>query len=245
MLALSEIEKRYITEDVETTALSKVSLSIEAGEFAMVTGTSGSGKTTLLNIAGLLEPSTSGVLKIAGEEVSNMGDRSRSKMRRDLIGFIFQSFNLLPDMTVRDNVELPLRLRGIPRSIRRKRVQDALTIVGLSNRQSHYPSQLSGGQQQRVAIARAVAGDPKLIFADEPTGNLDSQMSEQIMMLLSEINDKGTTIVMVTHNEKQIEKANHRIQLMDGKVKFDSNRVAERASLNVVKGEGTYERAIG
>lgn len=221
MLVMSQISKSYVTSTVETRALSSIDLHVGEGEFVALTGPSGSGKTTLLNVAGLLESPDSGSYKLDGRDVSSLNDRQRSRCRSELIGFIFQGFNLLPDLSVIDNIELPLRIRGIKSSERRARSSKALATVGLSNRASHYPSQLSGGQQQRVAIARAIAGEPKLILADEPTGNLDSGMSEQIMNLLREINQAGTTIMMVTHDVEHAKKAARRVVIRDGKLQED------------------------
>jgi putative ABC transport system ATP-binding protein len=224
MLILSNISKKFLTQDVETLALADVTMNIAAGEFVVITGSSGSGKTTLLNVAGLLEPADAGVLEIDGEDVSDLNDVQRSRIRRETIGFIFQSFNLIPDLNVADNISLPLRLRGMPKDIIRSKVEETLSIVGLSTRQSHFPTQLSGGQQQRVAIARALAGEPKVIFADEPTGNLDSTMSGQVMGLLKDINDKGTTIMMVTHDDDHANIGSRRIDMRDGRVISDDGR---------------------
>jgi len=221
MLTLSSISKKFLTQDVETRALIDVNIDIGPGEFAVITGSSGSGKTTLLNVAGLLEPADDGVLKINDQDASDLSDNQRSRMRRETIGFIFQNFNLIPDLSVADNISLPLRLRSMSRDVIRDKVEKSLSTVGLSTRQSHYPTQLSGGQQQRVAIARALAGEPKLIFADEPTGNLDSTMSAQVMELLKDINDKGTTIVMVSHDENQAKMGSRRIVMRDGTVVDD------------------------
>ncbi|MFT6097527.1 MAG: putative ABC transport system ATP-binding protein [Arenicella sp.] len=221
MLTLRSISKTFLTQDVETRALTDVSIDINAGEFAVITGSSGSGKTTLLNVAGLLESADTGVLTINGKDASVLSDVQRSRMRRETIGFIFQSFNLISDLSVADNISLPLRLRSMSKSDIRAKVEESLATVGLSTRHSHYPTQLSGGQQQRVAIARALAGEPKLIFADEPTGNLDSTMSDQVMGLLKGINERGTTIVMVTHDDDQANIGNRRILMRDGRVVDD------------------------
>ncbi len=224
MLLMSQITKSYTTSTVETRALSSIDLHVRQGEFVALSGPSGSGKTTLLNIAGLLEPTDSGSYHLDGRDVSSLSDRQRSRLRSELIGFIFQGFNLLPDLSVLDNIELPLRLRGVKSAERRARSTKALATVGLSNRASHHPAQLSGGQQQRIAIARAIAGDPKLILADEPTGNLDSAMSEQIMELLREINRAGTTIVMVSHDVEHARRAARRVVIRDGRIQNDSAR---------------------
>lgn len=221
MLVMSQISKSYVTSTVETRALAGIDLHVTEGEFVALTGPSGSGKTTLLNVAGLLESPDSGTYKLDGRDVSSLNDRQRSRCRSELIGFIFQGFNLLPDLSVTDNIELPLRIRGMKSGDRHARSSKALATVGLSNRAAHYPSQLSGGQQQRVAIARAIAGSPKLILADEPTGNLDSGMSEQIMNLLQEINQAGTTIMMVTHDVEHAKRAARRVVIRDGKLQED------------------------
>lgn len=218
MLLMDRIAKSYITAAVETRALEGISLRIAEGEFVALTGPSGSGKTTLLNVAGLLEPADSGKYVLAGEDVSALSDQQRSRIRNRLVGFIFQGFNLLPDLSVEDNIELPMRLRGLKSQERRQRSSEALRTVGLSTRSAHFPSQLSGGQQQRVAIARAIAGSPKLILADEPTGNLDSTMSTQIMELLREINAAGCTILMVTHDPEHARRADRQIVIRDGRL---------------------------
>ncbi|MDH3442098.1 MAG: ABC transporter ATP-binding protein, partial [Gammaproteobacteria bacterium] len=199
MLNMQNISKVYRTESVETHALREFSLHVDEGEFVSVTGPSGSGKTTFLNVAGLLEESSSGVYELDGRDVSSLSDAERSKLRNEKIGFIFQSFNLLPELDIYDNVDVPLRYRGFSSAERKKRIDHVIDMVGLASRKKHLPSQLSGGQQQRVAIARALAGEPRFLLADEPTGNLDSEMAESVMQLLETINNDGTTIVMVTH----------------------------------------------
>jgi putative ABC transport system ATP-binding protein len=191
---------------------------VEPGEFVAVTGPSGSGKTTFLNVTGLLEPFDSGSYRLDGDDVSRLDDDARSRVRNRKIGFIFQSFNLIPDLDVRDNVEVPLRYRRMPAAERRERVGRALDLVGLASRARHYPSQLSGGQQQRVAIARALAGDPAMLLADEPTGNLDSLMARQVMDLLEQINGMGTTIIMVTHDPELARRAHRNVQVIDGQI---------------------------
>jgi putative ABC transport system ATP-binding protein len=218
MLEMSHIRKIYRTESIETHALEDLSLSVRAGEFVSVTGPSGSGKTTFLNVAGLLDTFESGSYVLDGKDVSRLSDREMSQIRNRTIGFIFQSFNLIPDLNVFDNVDVPLRYRRLGASERRQRIEQALTKVGLSARAGHLPSQLSGGQQQRVAIARVLAGDPKLILADEPTGNLDSAMSREIMDLLERINEAGTTIVMVTHSPECAERAHRQLHVFDGRI---------------------------
>lgn len=218
MLSMKEISKVYRTELIETHALKHFNLEVEQGEFVAVTGPSGSGKTTFLNIAGLLESTSSGSYVLDGEDVSNLNDNDRSRIRNEKIGFIFQSFNLIPDLDLFDNVDVPLRYRKMSGSERRNRIEQALETVGLASRMKHIPAQLSGGQQQRVAIARALAGDPKFLLADEPTGNLDSLMARQVMDILEEVNEKGTTIIMVTHDPELARRAHRNIHLLDGQV---------------------------
>ena len=218
MLEMTHIKKVYRTESIETHALADLSLTVSAGEFVSVTGPSGSGKTTFLNVAGLLDTFDSGRYLLDGADVSRLSDREMSQVRNRTLGFIFQSFNLIPDLNVFDNVDVPLRYRGLSGSERKKRIDSALEMIGLSARQRHLPSQLSGGQQQRVAIARVLAGQPKLILADEPTGNLDSAMAREIMDLLERINAQGTTIVMVTHNPECAERALRQLHVFDGRV---------------------------
>ena len=216
MLEMKQITKVYRTEVVETHALRAFDLHVADGEFVAVTGPSGSGKTTFLNIAGLLENFTGGDYFLDGENVKGMSDDARSKLRNRKIGFIFQSFNLIPDLNLFDNVDVPLRYRGMAAAERRQRIEKALADVGLASRMKHYPAELSGGQQQRVAIARALAGGPKLLLADEPTGNLDSQMARGVMELLEEINASGTTIVMVTHDPELAARAQRNVHIVDG-----------------------------
>ncbi|HEY2829785.1 MAG TPA: ABC transporter ATP-binding protein [Thermoanaerobaculia bacterium] len=218
MLEMKHIKKIYRTESIETHALEDFSLFVGAGEFVSVTGPSGSGKTTFLNVAGLLDTFESGTYLLNGMDVSRLSDREMSQIRNRTIGFVFQSFNLIPDLSVFDNVDVPLRYRGLPAAERKRRIDGALELVGLSARSRHLPSQLSGGQQQRVAIARVLAGEPKLILADEPTGNLDSAMTREIMDLLERINDSGTTIVMVTHSPECAERAHRQLHVFDGRI---------------------------
>jgi putative ABC transport system ATP-binding protein len=218
MLSMSNISKVYRTESVETHALREFSLSVDEGEFVSVTGPSGSGKTTFLNIAGLLEESTGGAYELDGRDVSGLNDRDRSRLRNEKIGFIFQSFNLIPELDIFDNVDVPLRYRGFNAAERKKRIDRVIETVGLGSRRNHLPSQLSGGQQQRVAIARALAGDPRFLLADEPTGNLDSHMADSVMELLDEINKAGTTIIMVTHESNLAKRAQRNIHVCDGRV---------------------------
>jgi putative ABC transport system ATP-binding protein len=218
MLQMEKLQKVYRTEMVETYALRDFNLTVKEGEFVAVTGPSGSGKTTFLTIAGLLEAFTSGSYKLDGIDVSRMGDAQRSAVRNQKIGFIFQAFNLIPDLNVLDNIEVPLRYRGMGSGERKKRAMDALGRVGLSARARHYPAELSGGQQQRVAIARALAGEPRLLLADEPTGNLDSAMARSVMELLEELHRDGATIVMVTHDPQLAARAQRNVHVIDGQV---------------------------
>ena len=218
MLSMQNISKVYRTETVETHALREFSLEVDEGEFVSVTGPSGSGKTTFLNIAGLLEDFTDGVFKLDGDDVSGLNDSQRSRMRNQKIGFIFQSFNLIPELDIYDNVDVPLRYRGFDYAERKKRIDHVIDMVGLGSRSKSLPSQLSGGQQQRVAIARALAGEPRFLLADEPTGNLDSEMAESVMQLLEQINSDGTTIIMVTHEPNLALRAQRNILVKDGRI---------------------------
>jgi putative ABC transport system ATP-binding protein len=218
MLSMQNISKIYRTDVVQTHALRDFSLEVKEGEFVAVMGPSGSGKTTFLNIAGLLESFDHGSYFLDGDDVSHLNDDDRSRIRNERIGFIFQSFNLIPDLNVFDNVDVPLRYRGFKSAERARRIQEALEVVGLASRMKHLPSQLSGGQQQRVAIARALAGEPRILFADEPTGNLDSLMARQVLDMLEGINGNGTTIVMVTHDPELARRAHRSVHVLDGQV---------------------------
>ena len=218
MLIMNNVSKVYRTESVETHALREFSLRVDEGDFISVTGPSGSGKTTFLNIAGLLEDFTDGSYELDGKDVSRLNDNDRSHMRNEKIGFIFQSFNLIPELDIFDNVDVPLRYRGFNSAERKKRIEHVIDMVGLGSRKKHLPAQLSGGQQQRVAIARALAGEPRFLLADEPTGNLDSEMAESVMQLLEEINNNGTTIIMVTHEPNLAARARRNVHVRDGRI---------------------------
>ena len=218
MLKMTHLSKAYRTEVVETYALREFSIHVREGEFVAVTGPSGSGKTTFLTIAGLLEEFSGGEYRLDGADVRGLNDNQRSRLRNEKIGFIFQAFNLIPDLNVADNVDVPLRYRGFNGVERRRRIQESLERVGLAARSRHYPSELSGGQQQRVAIARALAGSPRLLLADEPTGNLDTQMARGVMELLEELHRDGATIVMVTHDPELAIRAQREVHIVDGQV---------------------------
>ncbi len=218
LFAMHTISKVYSTELIETHALRDFSLQVNEGEFVAITGPSGSGKTTFLNIAGLLETHTAGDYFLDGINTRDLNDNQLSHLRNTKIGFVFQGFNLIPDLNAYDNIEVPLRYRNMPRSERKERVRQALARVGLESRAKHFPAQLSGGQQQRIAVARAIAGSPAFILADEPTGNLDTLMARQVMELLEDINDQGTTIIMVTHDQDLARRTQRHIQIVDGQV---------------------------
>ncbi len=218
MLSMHNISMVYRAGLVETHALREFSLEVAEGDFVSVTGPSGSGKTTFLNIAGLLEKFTDGRYELDGRDVSGLSDAESSAVRNEKIGFIFQSFNLIPDLNLFDNVDVPLRYRGFNATERKRRIEKVLEMVGLASRMKHLPSQLSGGQQQRVAIARALAGEPRFLLADEPTGNLDSHMALSVMELIADINRNGTTIIMVTHDPALAKMASHNVHILDGRV---------------------------
>jgi len=218
LIRMTGIKKIFYTDEVETHALADIHLDIRPGEYVAINGPSGCGKTTLLSILGLLDTPTGGSYILSNEDVSNLSAADRARIRNRQIGFIFQAFNLIGDLTVYENVELPLTYRGMGAAERKKRVHEALERVGMSHRVKHYPSQLSGGQQQRVAVARAVAGDPAILLADEPTGNLDSTNGEAVMELLRELHRGGATICMVTHDPRYARHADRSIHLFDGKV---------------------------
>jgi putative ABC transport system ATP-binding protein len=218
LIQLDGIRKVFYTDEVETHALADIHLEVKAGEYVAIAGPSGCGKTTLLSILGLLDTPTEGAYVLDGEPVANLAPSARARIRNRQIGFIFQAFNLIGDLTVYENVELPLTYRGLAAAERKQRVQSALERVGMAHRMKHYPSQLSGGQQQRVAVARAVAGDPAILLADEPTGNLDSKNGESVMGLLQELHKGGATICMVTHDARYAAHADRAIHLFDGRV---------------------------
>lgn len=218
MIKTVALEKIFRTEEVETLALNKVSIEVKEGEFVAIMGPSGCGKSTLLNILGLLDNPTSGEYYLNGIEVSRYTEAQRTKLRKGIIGFVFQSFNLIDELNVYENIELPLLYMGVSAAERKKKVQEAMERMAIVHREQHFPQQLSGGQQQRVAIARAVVANPKLILADEPTGNLDSKNGQEVMNLLSELNKEGTTIVMVTHSQHDAGFASRTINLFDGQV---------------------------
>ena len=223
LLKLEGISKVFTTDELETHALADINLDIMPGEYVSVSGPSGCGKSTLLSILGLLDSPTSGTYILNNEQADHLSFRQRARIRNRQIGFIFQAFNLIGDLTVFENVELPLTYRRMPSAERKKRVQDSLERVGIAHRMRHYPSQLSGGQQQRVAVARAVAGEPAILLADEPTGNLDSKSGNAVMELLEELHRDGSTICMVTHDPRYAEFANRTVQLFDGRVVDESS----------------------
>lgn len=218
MIEIKDLKKVFRTSEIETYALNGVNFEVKKGEFVAIMGPSGCGKSTLLNILGLLDNPTSGSYKLEGKEVGNLKERERTGLRKGKIGFVFQSFNLIDELTVAQNIEVPLTYLGIPSGQRKKMVGDVMERVGISHRAKHYPNQLSGGQQQRVAIARALVTEPSIILADEPTGNLDSTNGKEVMELLTELNRKGTTIIMVTHSSRDASYAHRTVNLFDGAV---------------------------
>jgi putative ABC transport system ATP-binding protein len=222
MLIIKNLKKIYRTEEVETVALNGVSLQIEEGEFVAIMGPSGCGKTTLLNITGLLDAPDSGEIFLNKQEVGRLNERRRAEVRKQNIGFVFQSFNLIDDLTVFENVELPLIYMGVKSLERKKRVEEVLDRMLMMHRRNHFPQQLSGGQQQRVAVARAVVNHPKLILADEPTGNLDSRNGAEVMQLLTTLNEQGTTIVMVTHSENDARYSGRIVRMLDGQMLMEN-----------------------
>jgi putative ABC transport system ATP-binding protein len=222
MIKITDLEKVYRTEEVETVALNKISMEIKKGEFVAIMGPSGCGKSTLLNILGLLDDPDGGSFVFADQEVAGYNERKRADLRKKNIGFVFQSFNLIDELTVFENVELPLLYLGVSATERKKRVEEVLEKVQIMHRRNHFPQQLSGGQQQRVAVARAVVNNPKLILADEPTGNLDSSNGNDVMQLLTELNEAGTTVIMVTHSEHDARYSHRIIRLLDGQVVMEN-----------------------
>ncbi|MDF7815642.1 ABC transporter ATP-binding protein [Hymenobacter sp. YC55] len=222
MIKIENLEKIYRTEEVETKALNKVSLVVNEGEFVAIMGPSGCGKSTLLNIIGLLDEPDGGSIKFAGTEIAHYSERKRADLRKRNLGFVFQSFNLIDELTVVENVELPLIYLGASAAERKQKVDKVLEKMQIMHRRNHFPQQLSGGQQQRVAVARAVINSPRLILADEPTGNLDSSNGNEVMELLTELNEAGTTIIMVTHSEHDARYAHRVIRLLDGEVVMEN-----------------------
>ena len=218
MIKTENLQKYFRTEEVETRALRGVNIQVSEGEFVAIMGPSGCGKSTLLNILGLLDNPTSGTYHLQGTDVSALSEDDRTRLRRGIIGFVFQSFNLIDELNVRENIELPLLYMGVPAFERGPRINEVMERMGISHRSHHYPHQLSGGQQQRVAIARAVVTRPRLILADEPTGNLDSTNGKEVMALLRQLNESGTTVVMVTHSQRDASYATRTINLFDGEV---------------------------
>ena len=224
------LQKRYVTDTIETTALAGVDLNIAKGEFVAIMGPSGCGKSTLLNILGMLDTPSDGTFLFLGQDISQATERQRAKLRKENLGFVFQSFNLIDELTVEENIALPLTYLGVSKAETNKRVQEAMERMGIAHRRSHFPQQLSGGQQQRVAIARATVSNPALILADEPTGNLDSQHGREVMVLLSELNDAGTTVVMVTHSPSDAEYAHRIVNLFDGQIVTENLNIKRHAA---------------
>jgi len=222
MIQITDLEKVYRTEEVETVALNKISIEVKKGEFVSIMGPSGCGKSTLLNILGLLDDPDGGSFIFNGEEVAHYNERKRADLRKRNIGFVFQSFNLIDELTVFENVELPLLYLGVATAERKTRVEAVLDKMQIMHRRNHFPQQLSGGQQQRVAVAPAVVNGPKLILADEPTGNLDSSNGNEVMQLLTELNDAGTTVIMVTHSEHDARYSHRIIRMLDGQVVLEN-----------------------
>jgi putative ABC transport system ATP-binding protein len=218
MIRLENVEKVYQTDRIETIALSNINLDVKEGDFLSIMGPSGSGKSTLLHLMGLLDVPNKGKIAVGGKQIVSYGDKHLARIRNEEIGFVFQTFHLIPDLSVLDNVEIPLLYRDLKAAERKRRALAAIERVGLSSRAHHFPTQLSGGQQQRVAIARAIAGSPRILLADEPTGNLDSAMGDEIIAILTELNEKdGTTVVMVTHDARQASKTHRIVRLFDGR----------------------------
>jgi putative ABC transport system ATP-binding protein len=224
MIRTVNLKKFYTTDEVETTALNNVNMEIHEGEFVAIMGPSGCGKSTLLNILGLLDQPTEGEFHFVGHEISKYSERQRADLRKKNIGFVFQSFNLIDELTVYENIELPLLYLNYPAADRKKRVEEVMEQMGIMHRRNHFPQQLSGGQQQRVAISRAVISKPKIILADEPTGNLDSVHGQEVMNLLKSLNEQGTTVIMVTHSPTDADYAHRIINLFDGQVVSENKK---------------------
>lgn len=233
MIKLTNLSRVFRTQDVETTALSNINLTVNEGDFLAIMGPSGCGKSTLLSILGMLDSPTSGNFDFAGTDIAGYSEKQLAELRKESIGFVFQSFNLIDELTVFENVELPLQYQKISKSERKQRVETILKRVGIDHRGEHLPQQLSGGQQQRVAVARALVINPKLILADEPTGNLDSKNGDEVMAMLRELNREGTTVIMVTHSEKEGAYADRLVRLLDGQVMLDKANVAQQAVIEV------------
>lgn len=230
IIETQNLQKKYVTDTVETTALAGVDLKIAKGEFVAIMGPSGCGKSTLLNILGLLDSPSNGNFRFLGQEIGNATERQRAKLRKENLGFVFQSFNLIDELTVEENIGLPLAYLGVSKADTERRVTEAMERMGIAHRRSHFPQQLSGGQQQRVAIARATVSDPSLILADEPTGNLDSVHGREVMALLSELNEQGTTVVMVTHSPSDAEYAHRIVNLFDGQIVTENLNARKHAA---------------
>lgn len=233
MIKLTNLSRVFRTQDVETTALSNINLTVNEGDFLAIMGPSGCGKSTLLSILGMLDSPTSGNFDFAGTDIAGYSEKQLAELRKESIGFVFQSFNLIDELTVYENVELPLQYQKISKSERKQRVETILKRVGIDHRGEHLPQQLSGGQQQRVAVARALVINPKLILADEPTGNLDSKNGDEVMAMLRELNREGTTVIMVTHSEKEGAYADRLVRLLDGQVMLDKANIAQQAVAEV------------
>jgi putative ABC transport system ATP-binding protein len=238
LIRVENLHKVFITEEVETHALAGIHLTIAQGEYVSIAGPSGCGKSTLMAILGLLDSPTEGEYWLSGEPVATLSASQRARIRNRQVGFIFQSFNLIGDLTVHENVELPLTYRGMPSSERKQRVHEALERVGMSHRMKHYPAQLSGGQQQRVAVARAVVGRPSIVLADEPTGNLDSNNGEAVMGLLAELHREGATICMVTHDPRYARNAQRTVHLFDGRIVEEEEAARKRQETTELKQRG-------
>lgn len=232
MIKLTNLSRVFSTQDVETTALNNINLHVNEGEFLAIMGPSGCGKSTLLSILGMLDSPSAGSFEFLGEDIAGFGEKQLAALRKASIGFVFQSFNLIDELTVFENVELPLQYQNISKSERKQRVEEILKRVAIDHRADHLPQQLSGGQQQRVAVARALVINPKLILADEPTGNLDSKNGDEVMAMLRELNREGTTVIVVTHSEKEGNYADRLVRLLDGQVMVDkANRVQQTAEV--------------